>query len=271
MACLPVGPSSSAQCDVESLVAPFAVLIDPGVTMTVTDAEGSFVREFTSKESLVVGLPTRCRVSATASGGEGTLVIAYLDPEAPRLRPLDALRLVDRGFRIPYVDPGGAVQKEREARSGRPPERNGPGDELGNGSSVAVMSESTQGKVACEALPSEDELWAARLVNSSGSDLLQPLSGRDGVYHLVQDQEAVDRILREELPPDEAAAIAAANAWLAGEPPVGRPYEMGADTSGYAIGGVTGQCVSEDGKMRILLYFSAHLSACQPNWHPLEQ
>ena len=116
MACLPVGPSSSAQCDVESLVAPFAVLIDPGVTMTVTDAEGSFVREFTSKESLVVGLPTRCRVSATASGGEGTLVIAYLDPEAPRLRPLDALRLVDRGFRIPYVDP--AAQFRRSAKRG---------------------------------------------------------------------------------------------------------------------------------------------------------
>jgi hypothetical protein len=33
--------------------------------------------------------------------------------------------------------------------------------------------------------------------------LLQPLSGRDGVYHLVQDQETVDKILGEELPPDE--------------------------------------------------------------------
>jgi len=30
--------------------------------------------------------------------------------------------------------------------------------------------------------------------------------------------------------PDEAAAIAAANAWLAGEPATGHPYEIGADT-----------------------------------------
>ena len=46
---------------------------------------------------------------------------------------------------------------------------------------------------------------------------------------------------------------------------------MGADTSGYAIGGVVGQCIEKEGKMRILMYFSAHLSACQQNWHPFEQ
>ena len=40
--------------------------------------------------------------------------------------------------------------------------------------------------------------------------------------------------------PDEAAAIEAANAWLSGAPPAGKPYETGADTSGYAIGGVCG-------------------------------
>ena len=57
--------------------------------------------------------------------------------------------------------------------------------------------------VPCGACPSEAELWAARLVNSKGSDLLQPLQGRDGIYHLVQDQVTVDRILGEELPPDE--------------------------------------------------------------------
>ena len=30
--------------------------------------------------------------------------------------------------------------------------------------------------------------------------------------------------------PDEAGAIEAANAWLSGAPPAGRPYETGADT-----------------------------------------
>ena len=36
--------------------------------------------------------------------------------------------------------------------------------------------------------------------------------------------------------PDEAAAIAAANAWLSGQAATSPPYEIGADTSGYAIG-----------------------------------
>ena len=63
--------------------------------------------------------------------------------------------------------------------------------------------------------------------------------------------------------PDEAAAIAAANAWIGGHPATGRPYELGADTSGYAIGGVTGQCCKDNGRLAILLYFSAHLSASQ--------
>ena len=71
--------------------------------------------------------------------------------------------------------------------------------------------------------------------------------------------------------PDEPAAIAAANAWNAGEPPRGRPYELGADTSGYAIGAVTGQCEEGKGNLKVLLYFSAHLSECQQNWHPFEQ
>ena len=42
--------------------------------------------------------------------------------------------------------------------------------------------------------------------------------------------------------PDEAAAIEAARAWCAGEPPAGRPYEGGVDTSKTAMGGVLGQC-----------------------------
>ena len=41
--------------------------------------------------------------------------------------------------------------------------------------------------------------------------------------------------------PDERAAIAAAKAWMAGEPPCGCPYEAGADTSKIAMGGVLGQ------------------------------
>jgi hypothetical protein len=41
--------------------------------------------------------------------------------------------------------------------------------------------------------------------------------------------------------PDEFAVITAASRWLQNEVPGGRPYEMAAETSGYAIGGVTGQ------------------------------
>jgi hypothetical protein len=40
--------------------------------------------------------------------------------------------------------------------------------------------------------------------------------------------------------PHEAAAIAAASAWLNDQPLAGRPYEMGGDNSGYSIGGLTG-------------------------------
>ena len=71
--------------------------------------------------------------------------------------------------------------------------------------------------------------------------------------------------------PDEAAAIEAANAWLSGAEPAGRPYENGADTSGYAIGGVCGQCDKDNGKLKVLLYVSAHLAEHQRHWHPYEQ
>ena len=60
--------------------------------------------------------------------------------------------------------------------------------------------------------------------------------------------------------PDEAAAIEAANAWLSGLPPAGRPYDVGADTSGYAIGGVCGQCDKKSGKLLPLPYCTAHLA-----------
>ena len=71
--------------------------------------------------------------------------------------------------------------------------------------------------------------------------------------------------------PDEAAAIEAANAWLSGAPPAGRPYEIGADTSGYAIGGVCGQCDKNNGKLLALLYCTAHLAEHQQHWHSSEQ
>ena len=71
--------------------------------------------------------------------------------------------------------------------------------------------------------------------------------------------------------PDEAAAIEAANAWLSGSPPAGRPYENGADTSGYAVGGVCGQCDKNNGKLLALLYFTAHLADHQMHWHSSEQ
>ena len=71
--------------------------------------------------------------------------------------------------------------------------------------------------------------------------------------------------------PDEEAALIAAHAWLAGEPPAGRPYESGADTSKIARGGVTGQCLVMDGKLMILLYWSAPLSPSQSNYKPFEQ
>ena len=71
--------------------------------------------------------------------------------------------------------------------------------------------------------------------------------------------------------PDEAAAIEASNAWIAGLPPAGRPYEVGADTSGYAIGGVVGQCQEANGKLLPLLYISAHLAPHQMFWHSYEQ
>ncbi len=51
--------------------------------------------------------------------------------------------------------------------------------------------------------------------------------------------------------PGEFAAITAANRWIQNEAPGGRPYEIAADTSGYAIGVVTGQCVRNGGKWRV--------------------
>ena len=134
----------------------------------------------------------------------GALVIAYLDPAVLDMRPLDALRLVDLGFPIPDVDPGGAVRKERDKSSVEPARAaSSGGASVGSDSVVATVEFGAVSGVPPGACPSEAELWAARLVNFKGSDLLQPLHGRDGFYHLVQDQVTVDGILSEELPPDE--------------------------------------------------------------------
>ena len=71
--------------------------------------------------------------------------------------------------------------------------------------------------------------------------------------------------------PDEAAAIEAAQAWCAGLPPAGRGYEMGADTSKIAMGGVMGQCAENNGKSLVLMYWNAPLSPAQSHWHPMEE
>ena len=56
-----------------------------------------------------------------------------------------------------------------------------------------------------------------------------------------------------------------------GRPPEGRPYELGADTSKIAMGGVMGQCDKANGRLKVLLYWSAPLSVAQSQWHPFEQ
>ena len=50
---------------------------------------------------------------------------------------------------------------------------------------------------------------------------------------------------------DERAALIAASNWISGDPPTqeGRPFEVGADTSKIAWGGVLGQCDGDDGKL----------------------
>ena len=71
--------------------------------------------------------------------------------------------------------------------------------------------------------------------------------------------------------PDEQSAIAAARAWMAGGPPMGCPYEAGADTSKIAMGGLLGQAEMPGGNLRMLIYRNAPLSPAQSQWHPFEQ
>ncbi len=71
--------------------------------------------------------------------------------------------------------------------------------------------------------------------------------------------------------PDEQAALTTANRWLDGLPPAGRTIEMAADTSGFAIGGLRGQCSENDGTIKALAYFCARLRDSQQRRHPLLQ
>ena len=71
--------------------------------------------------------------------------------------------------------------------------------------------------------------------------------------------------------PDEAAAIAAANAWMSGLEPAGRPYEGGADSCGYALGGIFGQACPMTNALKPLMYFNEPLSLAQQRWTPYEQ
>ena len=70
--------------------------------------------------------------------------------------------------------------------------------------------------------------------------------------------------------PDEAAAIAAAHAWLTGQEPTGSLYEGGADSCGYALGGIFGQACPLTRALRPLMYFNEPLSMTQQRWTPYE-
>jgi len=100
----------------------------------------------------------------------------------------------------------------------------------------------------------------------------------DSPYPLTAEQEKAIADLKELVKnlqilyvPDEAAAIAAARAWIAGLPPDGRPYEGGVDTSKIAMGGAEGQCTEKEGKLLIILYWNGTLSPAQSQWHASEQ
>ena len=81
-----------------------------------------------------------------------------------------------------------------------------------------------------------------------------------GVFPLNQEQLAAVEKLKSFLVemhllavPDEAAAVEAATAFVAGDPPRGRLYEIGADTSKIAAGSVMGQCKEANNPLSILM------------------
>lgn len=126
-------------------------------------------------------------------------------------------------------------------------------------------------RTTSECMRVQRALVSLRLYHGAGAPLLKPAAsfppnaGQLAATEAIKEWLIAGRLLTI---PDEASALTASTAWLAG---AGRPYEMGADTSGNVIGAVAGQCNKDNGKLRVLLYFSAHLSQCQQNWHPFEQ
>lgn len=94
--------------------------------------------------------------------------------------------------------------------------------------------------------------------------VLRPMLKPDAAFPPNAEQlaaiEAVKELLFEDhtiAVPDKAAALTAANVWLANEPPTGRPSEMDAGTFGYAIGASTDQC---DAGAAVLLGACRHAS-----------
>ena len=84
---------------------------------------------------------------------------------------------------------------------------------------------------------------------------LRPLLKADAVFPPSPEQEKAIADMKELVKeshllavPDEQSPIAAARAWMAGEPPTGCPYEAGADTSKIAMGGRLGQAETPGGK-----------------------
>ena len=107
---------------------------------------------------------------------------------------------------------------------------------------------------------------------------LRPLLKADAVFPPNKEQlqaiEEMKKLVVEDhllAVPDERSAIMAAQAFMNGDPPVGCPYELGADTSKIAMGGVLGQAEEPGGKLRILMYWNGPLSPAQSQWHPFEQ
>ena len=117
------------------------------------------------------------------------------------------------------------------------------------------------------------------VMEEAGRELSGMLNMADLGQEIAAETEAGDAALpdaalievevKEEDP--EAAAVEASAAWLAGEPPRGRPCEGGADTSKTAMGGVMGQCSVDNGKLAVLMYWNALLSPAEGDWGPFEE
>ena len=67
----------------------------------------------------------------------------------------------------------------------------------------------------------EQELWAERVATMDEDPVSVPLERPEGIYHLVQDRPVIDKIMGEELPPDEY--YEALGRWMAREFPKADP------------------------------------------------